>query len=126
MSNYNAWQPPPGEDDSRWAYLRNYCSCPHCGIVWTHYETRRVKEDWQWAKKHYAWVMRCEACGQWSEAREHFFGGINRHRIPPPQSKPAPQPQTKTTKQSSKSPFWARTRKPRPVKERDHACEEER
>jgi hypothetical protein len=126
---YNAWQPNWGDDTSQWVWLRNYCSCPHCGIVWEHFETARTKtEDWPWAKSHYGTVTQCAHCGQWSEVRDHWRKGLRRYKIAPPEAaqNPEPQPHPKRRQKPSKPPFWARTRKPRPVKERDHACEEER
>jgi hypothetical protein len=113
-------------DTSPWSAVRIFCRCPHCGVMWEHFETQNIRHDEEWMKQRYGWVTRCQNCGGWSEARNHFISGVERHRIPPPQPKPTPQPQTKTTRKPPKPPFWARTRKPRPVKERDHACEEER
>ncbi len=120
--NTSTW----GMDDSPWAYLRNYCSCPHCGMMWAHYETSRVKADWQWAKKRYGSQTRCETCGQWSSLRDHWLKGPIRRKIP------APQPQAPSTPkppESSAPAWWHRTTRskmpPAQTSTKDHEQEME-
>ena len=42
--------------------LREWCTCPHCLVVWTHKETMHDKADWEWAKAHYSEPTTCSEC----------------------------------------------------------------
>ena len=116
-------------EPSRYTALRDYCTCPHCEFAWVHPETRDMKRNWVWVQARYQGPVQCSECHQWSESGRSFWQGNRRRKIAAPvaaHQQAPPQPQTKTTRKPPKPPFWARTRKTRPAKERDHACEEER
>ena len=65
-----------------WMTLREFCTCPVCHVVWTHKETRDIKQDWHWARLHYQAPFRCTECGWTTEAiprptfRQFFRGEV--------------------------------------------------
>ena len=46
--------------------LREWCTCPHCLVVWTHKETMHHDKDWEWARAHYSDPYICPECGTMS------------------------------------------------------------
>ena len=63
----SAWQVYSLGTDS-YIELREFCTCPVCRTVWTHKETGDMKQDWQWARRHYQAPFRCSECGWTTEA----------------------------------------------------------
>ena len=62
------WSGPTGSEKAR-ATQRALCTCPHCGLVWQHYETRDARADLQamrqqWGNPNDIWS--CVGCGQYS------------------------------------------------------------
>ena len=60
--------------------LREWCTCPHCLVVWTHKETMNDKADWEWAKERYTEPTTCSECGTVSVAiRKEERKSLPRH-----------------------------------------------
>ena len=47
--------------------VRQFCSCPHCEIVWEHREWGSLKADWADARNRYGSWVKCGNCGTVSE-----------------------------------------------------------
>ncbi len=79
--------------------LRQWCTCPHCLIVWDHPETTYDRGDWDWVKARYMGPTPCPQCGAISEItpRDHkrglakIFGNQARHLVSIPGEERGPQ-----------------------------------
>lgn len=88
--------------------IRQFCTCPHCLLVWTHQETFNHKHDWIWAHDHYDGPIQCPECDTISEMipvkdlrfRDRIRGNVRRAIAPdraqgvqrPPQARSASEP----------------------------------
>ena len=72
--------------------LREWCTCPHCYLVWEHPETTNDRGDWDWVKARYMGRIPCPQCGAISEAvlwenkrgMAKVFGNQSRHLVSVP------------------------------------------
>ncbi|MDA8205500.1 MAG: hypothetical protein M0Z36_05475 [Thermaerobacter sp.] len=68
-----AWSGPTRSERAR-ATQRALCTCPHCGLMWEHYETSDAQADLramrqQWGNPSHIWA--CSGCGQYSTVDQY-------------------------------------------------------